>query len=109
MIFLDDFQPILGITVWDILGLLWHYAHRPPKDMTLEEQIEYLMESLEQFARFLMEIQPDLNLRPSTVNVTFSEEMPEQVIRCMFSASIRCPIPANKKSAESNMRTLQLA
>ena len=78
----------------------------------LEEQIKYLMKSLEQFARFLMEIQPDLNLRPSAVNVTFSEEMPEQVIRCMFGASIRCTVPVNKESAESrvkNIRTLQLA
>ena len=75
----------------------------------LEEQIEHLMKSLEQFARFLMKIQPDLNLRPSAVNVTFTKEMP---IRCMFGASIRCPVPVNKESAESrvkNMRTLQLA
>ena len=68
--------------------------------MTLEEQIEYLMESLEQFAQFLMRIQPDLNLCPSTVTVTFLKEMPEQVELCMFCASFCCPVLVNKESAE---------
>jgi len=105
MIFLDEFQPIVGITVWDILALLWTYAHRPPKEMALEKQIEYLMESLELFARFLMEIQTDSKLRPSTVNATFSKEMPE---KCMFGASIRCLVPVNEESAKSRVKYLRI-
>ena len=106
MILIDDFPPILGITAWDILGLLWTYAHRPLKEMMLEEQIKYkticsINTTRSQFTPF-----------SSQRYCTFSKKMPEQVIRCMFGASILCPVPVNKESTKSrvkNMRMVQLA
>ncbi|POG59433.1 hypothetical protein GLOIN_2v1722091 [Rhizophagus irregularis DAOM 181602=DAOM 197198] len=115
------FNPVIIITIWDAWSLLWAYVHRPSrrvaKKMTSEEQINYMIRSLELLAKSLMIIQPVQILRPSTVNVTFS---PHQilsnrkgtVIRCMFGASIRCIPPVNDQAAKSrveNMAALKCA
>jgi hypothetical protein len=80
--------------------------------MTLQEQIDYIMESLERLAESLMIIQPNLQLRPSTVNVTLSlyqmlSKRKGKVIRFMFGASIRCPRPANSQAVKTRVENFQ--
>src|SRR5579859_2686765 len=93
---LYKFQPIIIITILDAWCLLWAYAHRPSRrtTMKLQEQIDYIMESLKRLAESLMIIQPNSKMRPTTVNVTLSpyqmlSKRKGKVIRFMFGASIR--------------------
>src|SRR6185369_9407658 len=74
-VFLDKFQPMPIITVYDTWCLLWSYARRPSKKMTAEEQIKYLYESQERLARSITIVQPDPILRPTTVNLTYSNQV----------------------------------
>ncbi|GBC50844.2 hypothetical protein GLOIN_2v1561966 [Rhizophagus irregularis DAOM 181602=DAOM 197198] len=107
---LDNFHPILIITIWDAWSFLWTYAFQPTMKMKLNEQIDYLMESLKRLAESLIIIQPKEQLRPSTVNVTYSVETSRQegiVVKYMMGASIRCKRSMNKKLAESRMKQME--
>jgi hypothetical protein len=86
----------------------------------LETQIDYLMRSLERLAESLKTIQSDQldqNLRPSTVNITYSRKISKRkgmVVKFMMGASVRCEVPMNyewqlAKSRVQQMQTLNWA
>src|SRR4051812_10471295 len=70
---LHEFHPIHKlhsiwlITVYDTWALLWSHAFRPSRKITLKEQVNYLMRSLELLVESLMTIQLNEKLRPLTV------------------------------------------
>ncbi|GBC44441.2 uncharacterized protein OCT59_014494 [Rhizophagus irregularis] len=96
---LTDFRPILIFTIWDAWSILWTYAYPPSGKMKLKTQIDYLMRSLECLAESLITIQPNQNLRPSTVNITYSRETQKGIaVKYMMGASVRCRVPMNCKT-----------
>jgi hypothetical protein len=81
--------------------------------MKLKTQIDYLMRSLECLAESLITIQPNQNLRPSTVNITYSRETQKGIaVKYMMGASVHCKVPMNYMVASlrvQNMQTLYRA
>ncbi|CAG8508618.1 7902_t:CDS:2 [Funneliformis caledonium] len=58
-----------------IRGAFQSYTHQPSKKMTVEEQIKYLFKSQKRLIESIMKIQPDTNLLPATVNLTYSDQV----------------------------------
>src|SRR6185312_4361627 len=104
--------PILVITVWDVICLLWtHYINFPPRTAS-QNQTTYLMKMLELLAEQIFKMEETVLARPSAVNLTISKRR-GRVLKYLFGASIRCGTgnrveieSINKKIAETRVRMM---
>ncbi|RGB27799.1 hypothetical protein C1646_717784 [Rhizophagus diaphanus] len=85
-------RPILMITFWDVVFLLW--AHYVMNKMSSQEEMSY-QNKLIYLAKMQFALVDKINImelnhlnRPSTVNLMISVEE-EKIIRIMFGASVR--------------------
>src|SRR6185369_7816948 len=89
MIILSQFRPILAITVWDVVCLLWTYhINRPPRTK-FQDQTVYMERMLKLLVSKIIEMEENLLARPTTVNLTFSVRK-GRILRYFFGATIRC-------------------
>jgi hypothetical protein len=91
--------PILIITVWDAIALLWKYSiSRPPKmkcnynvnppRKKFENQVAYLVKKLSDLAKKIVEMEKEPLARPIIINLTFST-LRDNIKNYFFRASIR--------------------
>lgn len=65
--------PLVLITVWDAVCLLWAYhVSYPPGATTLEDQHQHLVKMLEALADIIRSMEPNWRNRPKTVNLTYT-------------------------------------
>src|SRR4051794_38090132 len=79
--------------------------------MTVEEQIEYLFESQKLLIESIMTIQLDINLRPSTVSLMYSDQVSKQKgkdMKFMMGASIRCQPLVREKAIATRRENMQM-
>src|SRR6185369_11584199 len=89
VIVVPHLRPILVITVWDVICLLWtHHISSPPRT-GLQNQMTYLMKMLELLAEKIFKMEENVLARPTTVNLTISKQR-GKVLKYLFSASVHC-------------------
>ncbi|RUS17808.1 hypothetical protein BC937DRAFT_89475 [Endogone sp. FLAS-F59071] len=99
---IPNYQPLPIITVWDAVGVLWtHYISWVPETVKRAGQEVYLHKMLELLAVKVAAMEPNVDLRPSTYNVTYIAR--KNIKRFLFGMSIRCDENIKEEAAEGRM------
>ncbi len=111
-------RPILIITVWDAIALLWTFnISQPPRvkynynikpsRMKFQNQTAYLVEMLLILANKILKMGEDL-AHPATANLTFSTRK-GKIVKYFFGVSIWCRTAVIKEEKTQMYETNKLA